>query len=143
MATKDIYHRLRQDHVEMKSLMSKLSKKLDDELFSHLAHELKAHSTAEEGVLYSQLVEEELTHDLVLEGKAEHHVAALILRELKANRKDTAAWSAKLKVLQENVEHHIQEEEKKLFPKAHKILSGDTAKRMVQQFEQAKDLVAV
>lgn len=56
--------------------------------------------------------------DIVLAGIEEHHVADAIIKELHEVRKDNEKWGAKFAVLKESVEHHIQEEERKMFPVA-------------------------
>ena len=52
----------------------------------------------------------------MLEGTQEHHVADVLLEELHRMRKNDERWGAKLKVLQESIEHHIEEEERRMFP---------------------------
>lgn len=137
----DIFTTLEQDHKEMQSMMSQLSESFDEQTFKQLAQELVSHERAEEQVLYDAIVEEQPTHELVLEGFEEHHVADLIMRELKDNRHGSERWMAKFKVLQENVEHHIQEEENELFPAAKQVVDDARAQEMTSQFESAKKQV--
>lgn len=137
----DIFTTLEQDHKEMQSMMSQLSESFDEQTFKQLAQELVSHERAEEQVLYDAIVEEQPTHELVLEGFEEHHVADLIMRELKDNKHGSERWMAKFKVLQENVEHHIQEEENELFPAAKQVVDDARAQEMTSQFESAKKQV--
>jgi iron-sulfur cluster repair protein YtfE (RIC family) len=139
----DIYSRIKKDHDEMKRMMKKVSSKFDEQTFNQLAEELDSHQAAEERVFYPSLIQAQQTHELALEAKEEHHVANLLLRELRTNAKGTDVWQAKFTVLQENVLHHIQEEESKVFPSAQKVLSADQAKQMTQQFEEQKQGVLV
>lgn len=134
----DIFTTLEQDHKEMQSMMSQLSESFDEQTFKQLAQELVSHERAEEQVLYDAIVEEQPTHELVLEGFEEHHVADLIMRELKDNKHGSERWMAKFKVLQENVEHHIQEEENELFAAARQVVDDARAQEMTSQFESAK-----
>ena len=69
--------------------------------------------------------EEKKARATVLEGYEEHHVADVLLDELLDVPPDTDVWKAKVKVLKENVEHHIKDEEEKLFPKAEKLLGPE------------------
>ena len=55
--------------------------------------------------------------DIVLEGYQEHHVVDLLMGELDTTPFDDETWSAKAKVMKENIEHHIEEEEGEWFPK--------------------------
>jgi hypothetical protein len=133
-----IFERLEQDHREMQQMMEQLSKKYDEKMFERFATELTAHAEAEEEVFYKAIVDEEKVHEPVLEGYEEHHVADMILRELKANQHGTERWMAKLKVLKENVEHHIEEEEGEMFSAAREVVETERAKEMVAQFENEK-----
>ena len=86
------------------------------EVLDTLTSELNVHEALEEQILYPSLRSQAEAHDIVLEGIEEHHVADVIIKELHAVRKDNEKWGAKFKVLKESVEHHIQEEERKMFP---------------------------
>ena len=86
------------------------------EVLDTLTSELNVHEAIEEKILYPALRSSAEAHDIVLEGIEEHHVADIIIKELHAVRKDNDKWGAKFKVLKESVEHHIQEEERKMFP---------------------------
>jgi hemerythrin-like domain-containing protein len=79
----------------------------------------------EEKVLYPALEPHATTHDIVLEGYQEHHVADLLLRELHQLAKDDEKWGAKFRVLEENLAHHIEEEERKMFPTARAVLTTE------------------
>ena len=88
------------------------------EVLDALTSELNVHEAIEEQILYPALRPHAEAHDVVLEVIEEHHVADIIIKELHEVRKDNEKWGAKLKVLKESVEHHIQEEERKMFPVA-------------------------
>ena len=95
------------------------------ELLSTLTAELNAHELMEEKVLYPALQSHSETREIVLEGFEEHHVADLIVKELHEVATNDEAWGAKFKVLKENIEHHIQEEEGNMFRLARGIFSRD------------------
>ena len=95
------------------------------ELLKAIAAELNAHELMEEKVLYPALQSHPQAHDLVLEGFEEHHVADLIVAELKRVATTDEQWGAKWKVLKENIEHHIQEEEGQMFRLARGLFSRD------------------
>ena len=92
------------------------------ELLAALASELNVHEAIEEKVLYPALEPHAEAREVVLESFEEHHVADTIIRELKAVATDDEKWGAKFKVLKENIAHHIQEEERNMFPKARGVL---------------------
>ena len=87
--------------------------------------ELNVHELIEERILYPALKAHKQARQIVLEGYQEHHLADLIVSELRALAKDDEKWGAKFKVLKENVEHHIEEEESKMFRTARAVLSRD------------------
>jgi hemerythrin-like domain-containing protein len=74
-------------------------------------------------VLYPALQAHPEGKDLVLEGFQEHHVADLIVKELQEVAADNEQWAAKFKVLKENIEHHIEEEEGEMFRTARAVFS--------------------
>jgi hypothetical protein len=85
------------------------------ELLATLTHELNAHEMKEEKFLYPMLAAYPAAREIVLEGYQEHHVADVIVKELHEVAADNEQWGAKFKVLKENLEHHIQEEEGEMF----------------------------
>jgi len=95
------------------------------ELLDTLTKELTVHEAIEEQLLYPALRPHAEAHDVVLEGIEEHHVADIIIKELHEVRKDAEKWGAKFKVLKESVEHHISEEENKMFPIARGALARE------------------
>jgi iron-sulfur cluster repair protein YtfE (RIC family) len=135
---------LKADHEKVAGIFEKLEPttergvKTREDLFAQLKTELDIHAHIEETILYPALKKADQTHDLVLEAYEEHHVIKQLLAELDDLSKDEEEWGAKLKVLQENVEHHVEEEEGELFPKAQKVLSADEVEALGDRLEQAK-----
>lgn len=95
------------------------------EILRTLAAEIVAHERKEEKILYPALKRHPDARDIVLEGYQEHHVADVLVRELKAMKTDDERWGAKFKVLKESLEHHIEEEESDMFKKARTALGRD------------------
>ena len=52
-------------------------------------------------------------------------MADLVVKELQKLARDDEQWGAKFKVLKENIEHHIKEEEREMFRIARSVLSHD------------------
>ena len=99
--------------------------KMRPRLLAVLTDELNVHELLEEQVLYPALSPHAETREVVLEGYEEHHVADLIVRELRGVAADDEQWGAKFKVLKENIEHHIKEEEREMFRAARGMLSRE------------------
>jgi hemerythrin-like domain-containing protein len=101
------------------------AKKGRAELLETLVSELNVHEAIEEQVLYPALEPHAEARHIVLEGFEEHHIADVILKELTAVATDDEKWGAKFKVLKENITHHIQEEERAMFPAARGTLARE------------------
>ena len=95
------------------------------QLLKTITEALGVHELIEEKLLYPALKRHPEARDIVLEGFQEHHVADLILKELHEVATDDEQWSAKFKVLKENIEHHIEEEEGPMFRTARGVMSAD------------------
>ena len=94
-------------------------------IFATIARELAVHEQIEEKVLYPVLKAHAESKDIVLEGYQEHHVADVLIKELRELPPSDERWGAKLKVLQESLEHHIGEEEGEMFKTARSVLSRE------------------
>jgi hypothetical protein len=135
---------LKQDHEKVAGIFEKLEPttergvKTREELFTQLKQELDVHAKIEETILYPVLKEEQETEDITLEAYEEHNVVKQLLAELDEMPKDDESWGAKLKVLQENVEHHVEEEEGEMFKKAQKVLSAEQIEELGTRMEAAK-----
>jgi len=70
------------------------------------------------------LKQEEELEDITLEGIEEHHQAKMFLRELASLSDDSEKFEPKLKVLMEDITHHVQEEEGQMFPKVEKVIGS-------------------
>jgi hemerythrin-like domain-containing protein len=76
---------------------------------------------------------------MFFEAKEEHRaVDQLVLPDLVKTDTSSAAFAGRVKVLKELVEHHAEEEEKEMFPRARKLLSTDRLKEIGSQMEQRK-----
>jgi hypothetical protein len=133
---------LTRDHKHLKALLARAAtakgEERREELIETLRSELVAHERMEEEVFYPPLRDHKKTHDIVLEGYQEHHVADLILDELLELPADSEMWQPKVKVLQENIEHHIEEEEDDMFKKARTILSEEELEQLGARMEAVK-----
>ena len=81
---------------------------------------LEVHAKLEEELIYPAWREYVEEQDLVVEAHKEHHVAHLLINELKKMDPEDMGYDAKFVVLSTHVTHHIKEEEGKMFPQAEK-----------------------
>ena len=141
---------LRNEHEQMRKLLKdgeKASHGADRErreLLATLRTELQAHERIEEEIFYPALRKHERAKELVLESFEEHHVVDTILGEIEGLRLSSEQWPAKFKVMTENIEHHIEEEETQLLPMAERLLKkselDDLGARMAELREAAAEL---
>ncbi|MEP6900279.1 MAG: hemerythrin domain-containing protein [Actinomycetota bacterium] len=107
-------------------------------LFEQIREELEIHTHIEETIFYPKLKEEKELEDLVLEGIEEHHQAKIFLRELSGLTEDSEKFEPKLKVLMEDITHHVQEEEGEMFPKTEELFDSATLEELGAQMEKEK-----
>ncbi|HEV7682428.1 MAG TPA: hemerythrin domain-containing protein, partial [Pyrinomonadaceae bacterium] len=74
-----------------------------------------------------------------LEAFEEHRLVKQLLGELDKMDKGEEQWTARFTVLKENVEHHVEEEEGEMFPKARKVLSTEQAEIIGTRMEEEKN----
>ena len=117
MATKskDAIALLKEDHREVKKLFKDFEEAKGDGRKQKLAHqiclELSVHSEIEETIFYPAC-EGTVDEEELKEGYVEHDAAKLMIAEIVANEGgDDDFFDTKVKVLQEEIEHHIEEEE--------------------------------
>src|SRR6185369_12328213 len=137
----DAFELLKADHKKVAELFDKLeaaSGKAKLNLFQQIKSELDLHAHVEETIFYPVLEKPEQTHDLTLEAYEEHEVIKTLLSELAAAKSPNDEWQAKAKVLRENVEHHVEEEENDLFDKASDALSDEQIDSLGEQMETEK-----
>lgn len=137
-----IYAILKEDHDNLRNLSTEIdtskSKEEKEEKFSEFKVELLSHFKIEEKVFYKQLSQS--ISSVIKEGISEHHIIDMILEELEYINILSEDWNVKFKVLKENLKHHMQEEEEKLFIDARDYLRNEDAKRIGIDFIERKEL---
>jgi hypothetical protein len=95
---------------------------------------------AEEKIVYASLKERKEPWSDALEGLEEHHAAQMVLRELSTMSPEDERFRAKATVLKEMVEHHLREEEDKIFRDLKETLSENRAGEVLDGFIREKEL---
>jgi iron-sulfur cluster repair protein YtfE (RIC family) len=143
----DALRLLKDDHDKVKAMLGKLdatterAEKTRTEMLQTLKSELTVHETIEEEILYPALKEFAKTKDIALEGYEEHHVVDGIMAELETTPVDDETWGAKLTVMKENLEHHIEEEEGEMFPKARKVMDEEELAELGERMAARKKVL--
>jgi hypothetical protein len=137
----DAFELLKADHKKVSGLFDELEAatgKAKLSVFDRIKTELDLHTHIEETIFYPALEKPEETHDLTLEAYEEHKMVKTLLAELSGARTADDEWQARAKVLRENVEHHVDEEENELFDKADDALSDEEIEALGQRMEAEK-----
>ncbi|MBU2341162.1 MAG: hemerythrin domain-containing protein [Alphaproteobacteria bacterium] len=139
----EIFARLKQDHDKHRDLLDRLLETQGDSeerksLFEALTKELKGHASAEEQALYSTMMRKPPTTDETRHSVAEHHEIEEALNDLAATDMSSSAWLMKLKDLDHDYRHHIDEEEEEHFPDFAKHLDHKDREHMRSVFERRK-----
>lgn len=107
---------LKADHREVEDIFAKFEKASGKDRKQKLAEqvclELKVHTIIEEEIFYPAC-RGQIEDDLVNEAYVEHDAAKVLINEIEAGGPDEAFYDAKVKVLSEMIEHHVEEEEKR------------------------------
>ena len=138
----DPYQLLKADHETVAKLFKRIesaSGRVKLIRFRKLKHELDVHAHVEETIFYPALKNKDESRDITLEGYEEHKVIKDLLAELAGARKPGDEWDARLTVLKENVEHHVEEEEGELFSKAKDVLTTEQAEALGDQMVAEKE----
>ena len=108
---------LKQDHREVEELFEQFEKASGDGRKKTLAEkiclELSVHARIEEEIFYPAC-EGKVEEDLLKESYVEHDGAKVLIAEIIGGGPDDEYYDAKVKVLSEEIEHHVQEEEKRM-----------------------------
>ena len=117
---------LKEDHRKVEDLFAQFEKATGDgrkqKLALEICKELSIHATIEEEIFYPA-IEGKVDDDLLKESFVEHDAAKVMIAEIEAGEPSDEFYDAKVKVLGEEIEHHVQEEEKRvegLFAQARK-----------------------
>ncbi len=126
-ATHDAITLLTNDHKEVKKLFKEFEKLSDsddisakEELVEQICQELTIHTEIEEEIFYPATREAIKDDDLLNEAEVEHASAKDLIAQLQSMDSSDDMYDAKVTVLGEYIEHHVQEEESEMFPKARK-----------------------
>jgi hemerythrin HHE cation binding domain-containing protein len=111
----DATHLLMEDHRKVEGLFEQFEKAGGDgrkeKIARQICTELKVHSMIEEELFYPAL-RGKISDDDLDEAYVEHDGAKMLINEIEGGFADEAFYEAKVKVLQEQIEHHVEEEEK-------------------------------
>jgi hemerythrin-like domain-containing protein len=145
--SKNAIELLKADHKTVRELLEKLADtteratKTRPELLKRIGMEIRVHTSLEEEIFYPALREAGGTEEgrMFFEALEEHRAAGeLVLPDLEETAPDSEQFSGRAKVLKELIEHHADEEEQEMFPRARKVLDADQLKELGERMEARK-----
>ncbi len=137
---------LLEDHTELRTYFGEFKAADSDDkkhqIFKDIKAKLDVHTHIEEKVFYPKVMEHEELEDITKEGIEEHHLGDVFVREISNLVEDSEKFDPKMEVLIESTEHHLMEEEGKMFPKVKKLFSDseleELGKKMQKEEEEFK-----
>jgi hemerythrin-like domain-containing protein len=140
---------LKDDHKKVRGLLGELAETTNraskgrTELLQKIALELKVHTTIEEEIFYPafrQAGEKHEDEKMFFEAMEEHRAAGdLVLPDLLATEVETDQFGGRAKVLKELIEHHADEEEKEMFPRARELLGLEALRELGERMQARKE----
>jgi hemerythrin superfamily protein len=133
---------LKSDHRQVKALFSEFDKLKDDgseedkaAIVAQICNALTIHAAIEEEIFYPAVRKATEDADLMDEALVEHAGAKELIAQLEGASADDDLYSAKVTVLGQQIDHHIQEEERRMFREAKKakVDTGALSAKMVKR----------
>jgi iron-sulfur cluster repair protein YtfE (RIC family) len=140
---KDVLSLLKADHTLVSSLFMQIEAPdcppdVREGLFAQLKYELDTHAQVEEGLFYPAVQKGAEGRTLITHALAEHAVVKQLLAELTALPSGSKDFLAKLSVLKEDVQHHVDMEESKVFSVAREVLDSKQRETLGARIQQEK-----
>jgi hypothetical protein len=123
---------LERQHRNVEALFAKIEAG-EPEALKDLASALAAHMAIEHEFFYP--ASREVDEDAVLEAFEEHSIAETALKRALATDPEDESFDARVKVLKELIQHHVEEEEDELFPEVEKQLGKEELETLGAQME--------
>ncbi len=140
----DIFEVLTTDHEKVKKMLEQMQETSNratsrrEKLLQNLNANLLPHMYAEEQYFYQILLDETSETETLYSAMEEHRAVKMVLSDLTNAATDDPRWMARLKVLKELIEHHIEEEESEVFDIAHKVIDDERAEEVAKRFKELK-----
>ena len=134
---------LKEDHKTVMGLLESLERATGarrTKLLGQIQQELEVHTTIEEEIFYPAYREAARKKDdqtMYYEAVEEHGVVKTFLPDAGSGE-NNEELKAKAKVLKELVEHHAEEEEKEMFPRARQVMERDELRELGERMAARK-----
>jgi hemerythrin superfamily protein len=108
------------------------------EIFTQIADALAVHATIEERHFYPG-VKQAQTQDILAESVEEHLEMKRVIADLMQMEPSDDGFEARVMTLQEDVEHHVEEEENELFPMVEKLFDEEGLEALGAEMQATQD----
>ena len=143
MPDAQIYRDLKKDHDRQREMMKNLGElegatKERKALFEKFRLDLQSHAAAEEESLYAAMLGNPDLREDARHSVSEHKEVDDVLGEMMKLEMASDEWEEKFYHMRRRYEHHIDEEEKEMFPAAAKELDDATEEQLAETYEERK-----
>lgn len=132
----NIIQLLTADHRKVDEMLAELKTRTraDEQLLTKLEQEIRLHSEIEEAIFYPELRTHPETSELVTEAYEEHAEVDQLLARLRSG----GDMQGTLAELESSINHHVEEEENQLFPKATQVLGEGRLLELGRRMQELK-----
>jgi hemerythrin superfamily protein len=138
----DIYTYLKKDHRKVSDLMEQVldtnSPSRRESIFDRIYDELLLHAETEQATFYAALEDEEEVEENIEDAEEEHAEMKDYMKKLSSMSAEEEEWIEIFGEFKHAVEHHVKDEEGRIFDKAKQILSSSEAKELAEDMARLK-----
>ncbi len=138
----DAIELLKKDHEKVKGLFTQIEEGATPTkgktLFNQIYHELSIHAIIEEQIFYPAIARYKEFSSLLADAYKEHAEAKQALGEISNLDSSSDEWKKKVHKLWGDIQHHVKDEEEKLFPKVSVVMDKKELQQLGQELKQAK-----
>jgi hypothetical protein len=139
----DIYNYLKKDHRKVSDLMEQVlaarSLERREELLEEITEELTLHAETEQATFYAALENEEEIEEKIEDAEDDHEEIKQFLAKLSSMSAESPKWMELFGELKHAVEHHVKDEETRIFDKARQVLNDDEVEQLAEDMDQMKE----
>lgn len=142
----DVFQLLEQDHRTVQDLLTRIERSHDgrerEAMFRNVKNALELHSRFEEEKFYPSARKATGLNDEIEDDLEEHEEADLLMNTIAGLDASSKEWMERVKDLRRTLDHHIRDEEERLFPQARRKFDKSEAEAMGNDYQQRKRLAS-
>jgi len=137
-----LFELLKRDHRQVEKWLSQIENGPEgerEELFSTVQDALEKHMQMEENHFYPQIKKIKEMKELAADALAEHEQTKNLLSQLEDLDVEDEEWLTTFQEMKEGIQHHVQDEEKKIFPRCTELMPQQQLKEIGQKCVEEKE----